>query len=92
MFALRKISSNGGEINFDLGDYYSLITKERSPEEFEDKMKDHPNYDEAYAFIYWKDGVLPFITGQTAVNGDLNYIDESLVGSYLIYNINTYPL
>lgn len=29
MFALRKISSNGGEINFDLGDYYSLITKER---------------------------------------------------------------
>lgn len=48
MFALRKISSNGGEINFDLGDYYSLITKERSPEEFEDKMKDHPNYDEAY--------------------------------------------
>ena len=38
MFALRKISSNGGEINFDLGDNYSLITKERSPEEFEDKM------------------------------------------------------
>ena len=52
MFALRKISSNGGEINFDLEDYYSLITKEHSPEEFEDKMKDHPNYDEAYAFIY----------------------------------------
>ena len=52
MFALRKISSNGGEINFDLGDYYSLITKERSPEEFEDKMKDHPFYDKTYAFIY----------------------------------------
>lgn len=51
MFALRKISSNGGEINFDLGDYYSLITKEHSPEEFEDKMKDHPNYDEAYALF-----------------------------------------
>lgn len=33
---------------------------------------------------------IPIITGQTAVNGDLNYIDESLVGSYLIYNINTY--
>lgn len=61
MFALRKISSNGGEINFDLGDYYSLITKEHSPEEFEDKMKDHPNYDEAYAFIYWKDGVYHYI-------------------------------
>jgi hypothetical protein len=33
---------------------------------------------------------IPIITGQTAVNGDLNYIDESLVGDYLIYNINTY--
>lgn len=33
---------------------------------------------------------IPIITGQTAVNWDLNYMDESLVGSYLIYNINTY--
>lgn len=33
---------------------------------------------------------IPIITGQTAVNGDSNYIDESLVGSYLIYDINTY--
>lgn len=33
---------------------------------------------------------IPIITGQTAVNGDSNYIDESRVGSYLIYNINTY--
>lgn len=33
---------------------------------------------------------IPIITGQTAVNWDLNYIDETLVGAYLIYNINTY--
>lgn len=33
---------------------------------------------------------IPIITGQTAVNGDTNYIDESQVGDYLIYNINTY--
>lgn len=33
---------------------------------------------------------VPLITGQTAVNGDSKYIDESLVGDYLIYNINTY--
>lgn len=33
---------------------------------------------------------IPIITGQTAVNGNSNYIDESLVGDYLIYNINTY--
>lgn len=35
---------------------------------------------------------IPIITGQTAVNGASNYIDESLVGSYLIYNINTHLL
>lgn len=33
---------------------------------------------------------IPIITGQTVVNGDLNYIDENLVGDYLIYDINTY--
>ena len=33
---------------------------------------------------------IPIITGQIAGSGDTNYIDESLVGSYLIYNINTY--
>lgn len=33
---------------------------------------------------------IPIITGQTAVNGNTNYIDESQVGDYLIYNINTY--
>lgn len=33
---------------------------------------------------------IPIITGQTAVNENSNYIDESLVGDYLIYNINTY--
>lgn len=33
---------------------------------------------------------IPIIAGQTAVNGNTNYIDESLVGDYLIYNINTY--
>lgn len=33
---------------------------------------------------------IPIITGQTAVNEESNYIDESLVGDYLIYNINTY--
>lgn len=33
---------------------------------------------------------IPIMAGQTAVNGDTNYIDESLVGDYLIYDINTY--
>ena len=33
---------------------------------------------------------IPIITGQSAMNIGSHYIDESLVGSYLIYNINTY--
>ena len=33
---------------------------------------------------------IPIITGQTEVSCASNYIDESLVGDYLIYNINTY--
>lgn len=33
---------------------------------------------------------IPIITGQTTVSSASNYIDESLVGDYLIYNINTY--
>lgn len=33
---------------------------------------------------------IPIITGQTVVSGDSNYIEERLVGDYLIYNINTY--
>lgn len=34
--------------------------------------------------------LIPITTGQAAVNSASNYIDESLVGDYLIYNINTY--
>lgn len=34
--------------------------------------------------------LIPIITGQAVVSGAPNYIDESIVGDYLIYNINTY--
>lgn len=64
MFALRKITKDGLEMNFNLGDSYTLVTKDRSPKEFEDKMKDHPFYDKAYAFIYWKDEILPLYKNQ----------------------------
>lgn len=33
---------------------------------------------------------IPIITGQTVVNENSDYIDERLVGDYLIYNINTH--
>ncbi len=58
MFALRKITGNGSELNFDLGDYYVLITKDVLTEEFEDKMKDILVMMRAYAFICWNDGCI----------------------------------
>lgn len=64
MFALRKISSEGIELNFDLGDQYSLVTKERSPEKFEEAIKDHPFIGDIYAFITWKDEILPLYKNQ----------------------------
>ncbi len=64
MFALRKITNDGLEMNFSLGDSYTLVIKDRSPKEFEDKMKDHPFYDKAYAFIYCKDEILPLYKTQ----------------------------
>ena len=64
MFTLRKITQSGVEMNFDLGDTYILITKERSPEDFEQKMKDHPFYGDIYAFISYKDKVLPLYKNQ----------------------------
>lgn len=64
MFALRKITSDGLEMNFNLGDSYTLVTKDRSQKEFEDKMKDRPFYDKTYAFIYWKDDILPLYKNQ----------------------------
>lgn len=67
MFALRKITKDGLEMNFSLGDYYSLITKERSPEEFEDKMKDHPNYDEAYVLFTEKMRYYRYIKTNTTI-------------------------
>lgn len=33
---------------------------------------------------------IPIITGETVVSGDSNYIDDSAVGDFLVYNINTY--
>lgn len=48
-------------MNFDLGNHYTLITKERSPEEFEKGVKDYPFYDDIYAFISWKEGEILYL-------------------------------
>lgn len=36
---IKKNYKTGVEMNFDLGNHYTLITKERSPEEFEEGVK-----------------------------------------------------
>jgi hypothetical protein len=61
MFTLRKITKTGVEMNFDLGNHYTLITKERSPEEFEEGVKNYPFYDDTYAFISGKDGEILYL-------------------------------
>ena len=64
MFTLRKITQSGIEMNFDLGNAYTLVVKERSLEDFNKEMKDHPFYNDIYAFIIYKDDVLPLYKNQ----------------------------
>lgn len=33
---------------------------------------------------------IPIVSGQSQIIGSINYIDESLIGDYLIFNIHTY--
>lgn len=57
MFTLRKITGGGAEINFFLGRSYTLITKERNPEEFR-SLFDHLKYSDepVYGFVSDEDG------------------------------------
>lgn len=59
MFALRKITHKGIEINFNLGDSYSLITKDFAPEEYMRLMNTMNDvYDDkpVYGFVTGVDG------------------------------------
>lgn len=40
MFILRRIEQNCGQINTNLGDYYSLILKESEKQQFEETVKE----------------------------------------------------
>lgn len=64
MFTLRKITQTGVEMNFNLGDSYTLVTKENSPEEFEKGLKEHPFYEDIYAFVSWNNEILPLYKNQ----------------------------
>lgn len=52
-------------MNFELGSVYSLVLKERAPEEFDKEMRSNPLYDKIYGFITYHDGeVLPLYITQ----------------------------
>jgi hypothetical protein len=58
MFILRKITGNGGELNFALGDSYSLILKDKNPKEFNEVLSvgGHSAFeDDLYGFITYGD-------------------------------------
>ena len=64
MFIFRKISRSGVEMNFNLGDSYTLITRENNPEEFKkmvksDKVLSDPVY---YGFLSHHNGQLYFLS------------------------------
>lgn len=54
MFTLRKITGDGVELNFILGSSYTLITKDKNPEEFE-AARTHLKYDEGETFGFVSD-------------------------------------
>lgn len=57
MFALRKVFKNGTEHNVNLGESYSLIMREQTPDEF-DKIKVHTGHDDdsIYGFVIYNNG------------------------------------
>lgn len=52
MYTLRKITKDGLEMNFNLGNSYTLVTKERNSEAFEKDMKAIPYVDIEERGIY----------------------------------------
>lgn len=66
MFILRRVDSKFGEINTNLGDYYTLISKEKNRDQFNETVK------------LWEKNVIEKIHG-VAVFGDDN---ESIMPLY----------
>lgn len=66
MFILRKINSRGVEMNFSLGESYTLITKEHNPDEFKDMVKSGGVLDDAiiYGFVSGKDAKIHQLSSQ----------------------------
>lgn len=64
MFILRKITGDGVELNFDLGDSYTLIHKTRNPKDWE-RLKDMD--EKSFAVIFYNGGadMVQIFKGQT---------------------------
>lgn len=58
MFILRRITSEGNELNDCLGDRYHLVLKERNQEEYEKALKvlKWKDDEELYGFIIYSKG------------------------------------
>lgn len=70
MFALRKITSEGVQINIALGRTFTLVDSRRSPEKFEKDIKllypgNSVKEDKTYAILSGEEcGVIELFTGQ----------------------------
>ena len=74
MFILRKITGSGLEMNFYLGENYTLILKNKNPKDFEEWQEIEPHYkdDCFYGIINYEKGSMGLSVHQKAfimVNG-----------------------
>lgn len=61
MFVLRKIDSDHVEYNYCLGDSYIIISSEKSPSRFNEKLQSYSGpvvHSDIYAFICYDDGMM----------------------------------
>jgi len=71
MYTLRRISEKGIEMNFSLGNSYTVVHKQSAPDEFEKDMSTFKNTypdGEIYCFVWAVNGtdVYPLFKGQQA--------------------------
>lgn len=66
MFILRKISGSGVEMNFNLGDSYTLITKEHNKKEFKEMAEKNKAMQDPiiYGFVAYDNGKLLYLSSQ----------------------------
>lgn len=69
MFILRKVLSDGVQINTYIGEYYVLVRKEENTAEFEKttKLWDDKDVECAYAVLTYEDGskIMPLYKGSS---------------------------